>query len=314
MTSRKINQNAKSTSEPGGHAEKLISGITGCLGILCVFGISSLWLSGVGLPLIVASMGASAVLLFAVPHGPLSQPWPLLGSHGLSAIIGVIVARYCHPPILAAGIAVGVSISVMYYLGCIHPPGGATALTAVLGGPEIHELGFLFVLLPVLLNACILLTAAIGLNWVFAWRRYPASLQPHLATKADPVISSEHLSYALKQMGSFIDVNEEDLKEIYQLAKQHAQGSHLQPEQIVLGGCYSNGASDEELCVRRIIDESADGKIVIYRAIGGPSPRRAESCTKAAFALWAKEKVPPPFAKKGMETSDQTAIPPDSTS
>ncbi len=281
---------------PGGHAEKLISGIAAFFGILCVLAISSLILSDAGLPLVVASMGASAVLLFAVPHGPLSQPWPLLGSHALSALIGVTVARFCHSPLLASALAVGLAIVAMYYLGCIHPPGGATALTAVLGGTQVQELGYLFVLIPVLLNTVILLLTAIGLNWFFPWRRYPASLQPHPAASAkpsDPAISPEHLSYALKQMGSFIDVTEEDLAEIYELARQHAQGSHLQPEQIKLNGCYSNGAIGPSLCIRHVVDESPDGQIVIFRTVAGENRRRAESCTKAAFALWAKEIVPP---------------------
>lgn len=278
---------------PGGHAEKLISGIAAFIGILCVLGISSLVLSDAGLPLVVASMGASAVLLFAVPHGPLSQPWPLIGSHATSALIGVTVSRFCHSPLLASGLAVGLAIIAMYYLGCIHPPGGATALTAVLGGSQIHDLGYLFVLLPVLLNTAILLLTAIALNWFFPWRRYPAFLQPHPVKKpVDPAISTEHLSYALKQMGSFIDVSEEDLAEIYQLAKQHAQGSHLHPDQIKLGNCYSNGASGDDLCVRLIVDESADGHVVIFRTVAGVNRRRSESCTKAAFALWAKEIVP----------------------
>ncbi|HEY1172738.1 MAG TPA: HPP family protein [Verrucomicrobiae bacterium] len=279
---------------PGGHAEKLISGIAAFIGILCVLGLSSLFLSDAGLPLVVASMGASAVLLFAVPHGPLSQPWPLIGSHAISAFIGVTVTRFCHYPLVASGLAVGLAIIVMYYLGCIHPPGGATALTAVLGGSQIHDLGYLFVLLPVLLNTSILLLTAIALNWFFPWRRYPTFLQPHPVTKPiDPAISPEHLSYALKQMGSFIDVTEEDLAEIYELARQHAQGSHLQPEQIKLGGCYSNGATGAALCIRHVVDESPDGQIVIFRTVAGENRRRAESCTKAAFALWAKEIVPP---------------------
>lgn len=278
---------------PGGHAEKLISGFAAFLGILCVLGISSVFLSDAGLPLVVASMGASAVLLFAVPHGPLSQPWPLIGSHAISALIGVTITCLCHNPLLASGLAVGLAIIVMYYLGCIHPPGGATALTAVLGGDQIHELGYLFVLTPVLLNAVIILLAAIGLNWFFPWRRYPACLQAHPMSKpADPAISPEHLTYALKQMGSFIDVTEEDLAEIYELARQHAQGSHLQTEQIKLGSCYSNGATGSDLCIRHIVDESPDGQTVIFRTVAGENRRRAESCTKAAFALWAREIVP----------------------
>lgn len=294
MQSRIVSLKSWFNFGPTGHSEKIISGIGGFIGILCVLGISAATVGGTGLPLIVTSMGASAVLLFAVPHGPLSQPWPLIGSHAVSALIGVTMNRYCHAPWLAGGLAVGLAIITMYYLGCIHPPGGATALTAVLGGSQIHELGYLFVLTPVLLNAFVILLIAIAVNWLFPWRRYPAKLAVHpVVPIKDPAISPEHLSYALRQMGSFIDVTEEDLAEIYQLAQQHAQGSHLKTEQIRLGGYYSNGASGENLCVRRIVDESADQEVVIFRTIAGQNRRRSETITRAAFALWAKEEVKP---------------------
>ncbi len=279
---------------PREHVEKIVSGVGGFLGILCVLGVSASIIGSSGLPLIVASMGASAVLLFAVPHGPLSQPWPLIGSHTLSAFIGVSVARSIHTPWLAGALAVGLAIVAMYYLDCIHPPGGATALTAVLGGADIHDLGFQFVLTPVLLNTLILLGTGVALNWFFPWRRYPASLQPHTKLKiSDPAISHEHLSHALRQIGSFIDITEEDLAEIYQLARQHAHGTHLQADEIRLGGCYSNGEAGEQFCVRKVIDESPDQGTVIYRTLAGQNRRNSEMCTRSAFALWAKYEVQP---------------------
>ena len=277
------------------HREKIISGLGGFIGILCVLGVSAQVIGTHGLPLIVASMGASAVLLFAVPHGPLSQPWPLVGSHTISAFIGVLAARYISHPWLAGGVAVGLAIVAMYYLDCIHPPGGATALTAVLGGADIQHMGFMFVLTPVLLNTLIILSTAIAINWFFPWRRYPAILQAHPPRKltADPAISHEHLAYALRQIGSYVDVNEDDLAEIYQLARQHAQGTHLRLEQIRLGAYYSNGGNGEELCVRKVIDESADSNTVIFRTLAGQNRRKSEICTRAAFALWAKHEVKP---------------------
>ncbi|MFX8373896.1 HPP family protein, partial [Acinetobacter baumannii] len=80
------------------------------------------------------SMGASAVLLYAVPHGALSQPWAVLAGHAVSAVAGVAAARNISDPALAAAVAVGTAILAMHYLRAIHPPGGATALTAVVGG------------------------------------------------------------------------------------------------------------------------------------------------------------------------------------
>jgi len=159
---------------------------------------------------LIASMGASAVLLFAVPHGQLSQPWPVLAGHGFSALIGVACARWIPDQTMAAAAAVGLSIGAMHSFKCIHPPGGATALTAVLGGPAVHALGFHFVLCPVLVNGLVMVTIAVVFNGFFTWRRYPAALawkpaQPPSAPTHEQVIS------ALRELDSFVDISEDDL-------------------------------------------------------------------------------------------------------
>jgi CBS-domain-containing membrane protein len=157
-----------------GHLEKWISGLGGLVSILGVITISHASLGLDGSAGLVSSMGASAVLLFAVPHGQLSQPWPVFGGHLVSALIGVASAKLVAPPLLAAAVAVALAISAMYYLRCIHPPGGATALTAVAGGETVRALGFSYVLTPVLLNVLIILAVAFLFNLPFTWRRYPA--------------------------------------------------------------------------------------------------------------------------------------------
>ena len=85
---------------------------------------------------IVPSMGASAVLLFAVPHSALGQLWNVIGGHLISAAIGVACYQWLPSNGIAAGASVGLAIGAMYYTRCIHPPGGATALAAVIGGPK----------------------------------------------------------------------------------------------------------------------------------------------------------------------------------
>ncbi|MDZ7753501.1 MAG: HPP family protein [Gammaproteobacteria bacterium] len=159
-----------------GHGERLVSAAGGFFGICAVGVISGWWLQGDAALLILASMGSSAVLLFAVPHGRLSQPWPLVAGHGLSAMAGVTMALLVDDTVLAAGLAVGLAIALMHYARCIHPPGGATALTAVVGGTPIHDLGYQFVLTPVLLNTLAILVGAVLFNALFPWRRYPATL------------------------------------------------------------------------------------------------------------------------------------------
>ena len=162
-----------------GHLEKLLAALGGFLGILVMLWISHKYVGAEGAVWVMSSMGASAVLLFAVPHGPLSQPWPVLGGHLLSALMGVSCAILIGDPLVAAAAAVSLSILTMQYLRCLHPPGGATAISAVVGGEGIQSLGFMFVLTPVLLNVIILLLMAIVFNYPFPWRRYPTALARH---------------------------------------------------------------------------------------------------------------------------------------
>src|SRR5450830_503328 len=99
---------------------------------------------------LIAPMGASAVLLFAVPASPLAQPWSIIGGNLVSALVGVSCAKLVAEPALAAALAIALAIACMFALRCIHPPSGAVALTAVLGGPAVHAMGYGFVMAPVL--------------------------------------------------------------------------------------------------------------------------------------------------------------------
>ena len=191
-----------------GHLEKWVSGAGGLTGILGVMLISQTYLGLSGSASLVASMGASAVLLFAVPHGPLSQPWAVAGGHLVSAVIGVACAQLNAQPFIASALAVALAISAMYYLRCIHPPGGATALTAVTGGDAVHALGFHYILSPVLLNVLVILLVAMLFNFPFPWRRYPAvwarkqnqPAAPAAREQAVKVPSREDLATAARAM------------------------------------------------------------------------------------------------------------------
>ena len=202
--------------------EHWISAGGGLIGILAVLWLSHYWMGAHGGVLAVASMGASAVLLFAAPHGALSQPWPVFGGHLVSAAIGVTCAHWLgHEPMLAASLAVALSIAGMYTLRCLHPPGGATALYAVLGGEAVHALGYGYVFSPVLLNVVVLLAVAVAFNYPFAWRRYPQCWHrpsQTLVRPAEAMIPHRNLVYALSQLDTFVDVSEEDLQRIYALA------------------------------------------------------------------------------------------------
>ncbi len=207
---------------PVSHAERIVSGVGGCLGILVVLLVSGNFGFGVQMMLI-ASMGATAVLIYGVPHGALAQPWPVIGGNVLSACIGVACYRWISEPIVAATVAVGLAITAMHYLRCLHPPGGATALIAVIGGPEIHEIGFLYALCPVGLGVVLMVLLAIAFNALFPWRRYPVAWAQRSQRSAPPLaLQHEDFAAALRQIDSFIDVDEDDLQHIFALAEQHA--------------------------------------------------------------------------------------------
>lgn len=208
--------------------ERIVATVGGGVAMLVLGYFSFAALPHCGAAAVVASMGASAVLLFASPHGQLSQPWPVLAGHGLSALIGVTCARFIGDPHLAMACAVGLAIGAMHQLKCIHPPGGATAFTAVMGGESIQDLGFSFVLFPVLTNALAMVLLAFVLNYVFPWRRYPAVFSRPLhsgeaapaktgSVEAPVVVEGpghEEILAALRSINSFVDVSEEDLRQL----------------------------------------------------------------------------------------------------
>ncbi len=199
--------------------EKLIGAVGGAVSIVLVILISrdALGLDGSGA--LIASMGASAVLLFAVPHGQLSQPWPVIAGHVGGACIGVACAQLIPSTTLAAGAAVGLTIAAMHQLKAIHPPGGATALSAVVGGEAVRDMGFGFVWHPVLANALVIVAVAVLFNAAFPWRRYPARLgRPRAAQlSGEQELSHDEILDALRSLDSFVDVTEDDLRRLHHL-------------------------------------------------------------------------------------------------
>lgn len=124
--------------------------------------------------LIIASFGASAVLIYAAIDSPLAQPRNLLGGHVLSGLVGVTCYMLFGGTVwLAAALAVSLSVVAMLLTGTLHPPGGATALIAVIGGEGIHDLGFLYALVPAGLGALVLLAVALIINNLSRSRKYP---------------------------------------------------------------------------------------------------------------------------------------------
>ena len=284
-------------------AEKLASTLGGVIGIFLIAWVSFQFTGASGAALIVPSMGASAVLVFGVPHGQLSQPWALFGGHITSAIVGVTCFQLFPNIFVAAGFAVGLAIGLMHVFRCIHPPGGATALAAVIGGPSIHALGFGYLFIPVLLNTVIIFISAIVINHFFPWRRYPKSLMKFTDTpaieeqKPSRYIEKEHIERALSDIDLVVDLNVDDLQQLFALTLEHAETPKFSANQIILGHYYTNGKHGTDWMVRQIIDESKsdDPKkdMVIYRIAEGHDVQTANSCTRTEFAAWANRELFP---------------------
>ena len=175
-------------------------------------------------PMIIASMGASAIILFFIPGSPLAQPWPFVGGQLISAVVGMACALNIADISTAAATAVGASILLMLILRCLHPPGAATSLAPIMAGSSISSLGYSFVIVPVGINVLIMLVLAIIINrWVMD-RPYPSPLpvkkqkrQRHRITEPSHQIgfTEQDLNSALKESDVFIDMTHAELSHLF---------------------------------------------------------------------------------------------------
>ena len=212
--------------------DRMVAGLGAVGGIVLVMlaghwlaPLFSLW-TGDSIPPIIAPIGASAVLVFAVPASPLAQPWPVIGGNGLSALVGTAVAMAMPDPALAAGLAVGLAIVVMSLARCLHPPGGGTALLATVGGKAAAAASFAFAPTIVLANALVLVAA----GWL--WHRWSGRSYPHrpvvvpTAVPMPPAIEAllhrDDIDKALADMGESFDISIEDLDMLLHRAEAHA--------------------------------------------------------------------------------------------
>ncbi len=143
--------------------EFIISIVGAFIGTLIASFFSNTILAAEDMPLILASTGASAILLFSLPFSPVSQPWNLVGGHLVSAAVGVSCYYLVPDELVAASLSIPFAMLFMHHLRCMHPPGGATAITAVIGGANVHALGYAFVIIPVFINSIILLSIAMAI-------------------------------------------------------------------------------------------------------------------------------------------------------
>ncbi|MCG6968810.1 MAG: HPP family protein [Gammaproteobacteria bacterium] len=223
--------------------EKFTSSIIAFVALVLVGLVSMKTIGLEGFPFMVASMGASSVLLFAVPYSPLSQPWPFIGGHLVSTTVGVSCALFIADPVLAAAAAVSLAIAAMHFARCLHPPGGAVALAAVLGGEQIHSLGYLFILYPVFVNTMLLMGVALLLNNMVPGRRYPSARRNVKEAGASEsweeethAMSRQDFRSAIQSLDEFVDITDVQLDKIYRatvLQMRKRQLGNIRCEQVM---------------------------------------------------------------------------------
>ncbi|WP_027487916.1 HPP family protein [Allorhizobium undicola] len=223
----------KPDTAPISYREQARSAIGALIGIF-VTGMIGIWPLGgesASLPFLIAPMGASSVLLFAVPASPLAQPWSLLAGNLCAALVGVTVARFVGDPVIGAALAAGLSIALMISFGCLHPPSGAVALTAVLGGKAVHDLGYFFVLWPVAANSLALLATALVYNRLVG-RRYPHRHTTMAAAEINGIgFERSDLDAVLRDYDAILDIDADDLEYILRRTELRAltrRTRHLQ--------------------------------------------------------------------------------------
>lgn len=204
-----------------GHAERWRAAAGAFCGILVAAALcrsaSGLW----GMtPWLMAPLGASAVLVFAMPASPLAQPWPVLVGNTLSSLVGVACAALIPDVVLAAAIAVGAAILVMFATRSLHPPGGAAALLAVISGAAPQ-----FALFPVASNSLLLLIAGTAYNRLTR-HDYPHR-QTVAAVPARSRFTSADLDAALSHYNQVLDVSRADLAQVLEYAEAQAYQRRL---------------------------------------------------------------------------------------
>lgn len=189
-----------------------------CLGIAATGFLSSLWFGHDDALVLIPPMGASAVLLLGVPASPFAQPAAVIGGNLLAALIGVTCAQFVPMPLAAAALAVAGTMAAMAACRCVHPPSGAIALVAVLGGPAVRAAGYGFVLMPVLLNTMLLVAMAVVYNRATG-RTYPhrahAPVQPH-GPRAPVRLGKADFEAAIADYGETLVIDADDLERLFE--------------------------------------------------------------------------------------------------
>lgn len=206
---------------PLSSGERWRSALAGLLGLLLLQALLTVIPVSPATRQLIAPAGASAVILFCLPHSPLGQPWSVAGGLLVSAAVGLACGHWIAVPWLALSLAVALSIWCMAALRCLHPPGGALAIgMASLHTADWHPLG------TVAVNVLGLMVGAMVINNLLRGRRYPQCSTAIGKNEPEPLprsgIGHQDLDYALSRIDSFLDISETDLVQVYNLATESA--------------------------------------------------------------------------------------------
>jgi CBS domain-containing membrane protein len=227
-----------SSLQPGPIGYRRIDFLRGGLGALLGIALAALTARVIPggsetLPFIVAPMGAAAVLLFAAPASPLAQPWALVVGNVSSTVVGVTAGKLIPDVTLAAAAAVGGAIAVMMLLRCVHPPGGACALFAAVGGAAVAQQGYAFAALPVGVNTVVLLVVSALVNNLTGrpYPHVPEPAPPRAGTDPAPServgVQLEDVRRAMEHLDRGLDVLPADVITLVREAEAHALDRRL---------------------------------------------------------------------------------------
>lgn len=120
------------------------------------------------LALIMASLGASCVLVFTLPQSPLAQPMNVIAGHVLSAAAGVLALTLFGQTPLAFGFGVGLAIFAMAVTGTLHPPGAGNPVLVIGGG-----YGLWYLVTPAASGAVAVVLAGLAYHRLISGHVYP---------------------------------------------------------------------------------------------------------------------------------------------
>ena len=118
---------------------------------------------------LLASFGATMVLLYGYPESPFSKPKNIFFGHLITSLIGILFLKFISFPVyIIIPLAVGLGISIMIFLKVTHPPAGGNPIIMISGGAS-----FEYLLSPVISGSIILIFLGILLNRYVIKNNYP---------------------------------------------------------------------------------------------------------------------------------------------